>query len=201
LTSAHDSIVAEIQRLLTARSTRIVVALDGRSGAGKSTLAASVARAVDGGNINVDDFSTGEVEGDPRAIEAIVADAIDWRRLRAEALEPLLAGRIASWHPFDFIARKGLDSRMNMCAPAQVVVLDGLYSARSELSDLLGLRVLVEAPTQLRARRLAAREGTDFMRIWQPIWDAREDYYFSFVRPRDTFDLIVISDPTPDDPQ
>jgi uridine kinase len=175
--------------------------LDGRSGAGKSTLAASVARAVGGAHINVDDFSTGEVEGDPRTIEDVVADAIDWRRLRAEALEPLLAGRTASWHSFDFVARKGLDSRMNTCAPAALIVLDGLYSARPELSDLLGLRVLVEAPTPLRARRLAAREGGALMRAWQPIWDAREDYYFSIVRPRDTFDLIVVSDPTPDNPQ
>jgi uridine kinase len=170
-----------------------MIASDGRSGAGKSTLAASIARAVGGANINVDDFSTGEVEGDSRAIEAIVADAIDWRRLRAEALEPLLAGRTASWHPFDFVTRKGLDARVVTCAPASVIILDGLYSARPELADLIGLRVLVESPAPIRAQRLAAREGADFMRIWQPIWDAREDHYFSVVRPRESFDLIVNS--------
>jgi uridine kinase len=168
--------------------------VDGRSGAGKSTLTASIARAIGGANINVDDFSTGEVEGDPRTIKAIVTDAVDWRRLRAEALEPLFAGRAASWHPLDFVARKGLDARLVTCAPASVIILDGLYSARPELTDLLSLRVLVEAPQEIRARRLSAREGADFMRTWQPIWNAREDYYFSVVCPRDTFDLVVVSE-------
>jgi uridine kinase len=171
-----------------------VIALDGRSGAGKSTLARSIAQAVGGANINVDDFSIGEIEVDPRTIEAVVADAIDWRRLRAEALEPLLAGRTASWHPFDFVARKGLDARVVTCAPASVIILDGLYSARPELADLIGLRVLVESSAPIRAQRLAAREGADFMRIWQPIWDAREDYYFTVLRPRESFDFIVSSD-------
>jgi uridine kinase len=186
--------LAAIDRLLSIRTTPLVIALDGRSGAGKSTLARSIAQAVGGANINVDDFSTGEVKGDPRAIEAIVADAIDWRRLRAEALEPLLAGRSAAWHPFDFAARKGLDTRVVTCAPASVIILDGLYSARPELADLIGLRVLVESPAQIRAQRLVAREGAGFMRIWQSIWDAREEYYFSVLRPRESFDLIVNSD-------
>jgi uridine kinase len=194
VTRAHETIVAEIQLHLSARGAPLVVALDGRSGSGKSTLAASVAIAVGGAAINVDDFSTGEIEGDARTIEAIVEDAVDWQRLRTEALEPLLAGETASWHPFDFISRAGLDPRINSCSPAPVIILDGLYSTRPELADLLGLRVLVESPDNLRARRLAEREGADFMRVWQPVWDAREDYYFSVVRPRAAFDLVVVSD-------
>ena len=30
------------------------------------------------------------------------ADAIDWRRLRTEVLEPLIAGQPARWHAFDY---------------------------------------------------------------------------------------------------
>ena len=92
MTRAGETIVAEIQLLLSARGAPLVVGLDGRSGAGKSTLAASVALAVGGAAINVDDFSTGEIEGDARPIEVIVEGAVDWQRLRREALEPLLAG-------------------------------------------------------------------------------------------------------------
>jgi uridine kinase len=194
VTRASETIVAEIQLLLSARGAPLVVGLDGRSGSGKSTLAATVALAVGGAAINVDDFSTGELESDARPIEAIFEDAVDWQRLRKDALVPLLAGETASWHPFDFASRAGLDSRLNSCSPAPVIILDGLYSTRPELADLLSIRILVEAPENLRARRLTAREGADFMQVWQPVWDAREDYYFSVVRPRGTFDLVVVSD-------
>ena len=194
MTRAGETIVAEVQLHASARGTPLLVGLDGRSGTGKSTLAASVALAVGGAAINVDDFSTGENERDARPVEIVVDGALDWQRLRREALEPLLAGTTASWHPFDFVARSGLSPRVNTCSPAPVIILDGLYSTRPELTDLLGLRILVEAPENLRARRLAAREGDDFMRVWQPIWNAREDYYFSIVRPRAAFDLVVESD-------
>ncbi len=33
---------------------------------------------------------------------------IDWRRLRAEALEPIATGGVATWHPFDFAIGHGL---------------------------------------------------------------------------------------------
>ena len=194
MTRAGETIVAEVQLHASARGTPLLVGLDGRSGTGKSTLAASVALAVGGAAINVDDFSTGENERDARPVEIVVDGALDWQRLRREALEPLLAGTTASWHPFDFVARSELSPRVNTCSPAPVIILDGLYSTRPELTDLLGLRILVEAPENLRARRLAAREGDDFMRVWQPIWNAREDYYFSIVRPRAAFDLVVESD-------
>jgi len=196
VTRAHDTIVAEVQLHLSAHGAPLVVALDGRSGAGKSTLAASVALAVGGAAINVDDFFANgpDSEWAARTTEAKVADAIDWRRLRAEALQPLLVGQVATWHPFDFVNRIGLDTRVITCTPAPVIILDGIYGTRAELVDLVNFSILVEAPDVLREQRLVAREGTEFMRAWHPIWDAAEDYYFAVLRPRRAFDLVVISD-------
>jgi uridine kinase len=196
LTHACDTIVAEIQLLLTVREAPLVVALDGRSGAGKSNLAASIAVAVGGAVIDADDFFTNgpDAEWEARSTEAKVADALDWKRLRVEALEPLLAGEVASWHPFDFLSRVGLDSRLETCAPSAVIILDGAYCSRPELGDLINLSVLVEAPDDVRHQRLIAREGAEFMRAWHPIWDDAEEYYFTHVRPRESFDLIVTSD-------
>lgn len=196
MTRAHDTIVAEIQLLRSVRDAPLVVALDGRSGAGKSNLAASIAVALSGSVIDADDFFTNgpDAEWEARSIEARVADALDWRRLRAEALEPLLAGRVASWHPFNFLTRVGLDARQESCAPAAVIILDGAYCSRPELGDLIDLSVLVEAQDEVRGQRLIAREGEDFMRTWHAIWDAAEDHYFTHVRPRESFDLIVTSD-------
>ena len=44
------------------------------------------------------------------------------------------------------------------CAPANVIVLDGAYSARPELSDLIDLSVLVDVPVALRHEHLSTRE-------------------------------------------
>jgi uridine kinase len=196
VTRANEIIVAEVQLHLSAHGAPLVVGLDGRSGSGKSTLAASLALAVGGAAVNVDDFSNPGPNADTwtGSTESKVDEAIDWRRLRAEALQPLLAGKVASWHPFDFVGRMGLDARVITCSPAPVIILDGLYSTRPELVDLINFSVLVEAPDNLRALRLVAREGEEYIRKWQPIWDAAEDYYFTVLRPRGSFDLVVVSD-------
>jgi uridine kinase len=60
--------------------------------------------------IQGDDFFAAEIsdaEWELRTPEARAANAIDWQRLRAEALEPLLAGKSAKWHAFDFEAGLG----------------------------------------------------------------------------------------------
>lgn len=202
--SAADRIVAAIRRLMAGRATPILVALDGASGAGKSSVATLVAADLDAALIQGDDFFAAHISDagwDARAPEARARDAIDWRRLRAEALEPLLAGRTARWHPFDFAAGVRADGTYAMRtdfverAAAAVVVLDGAYSTRPELADLIDLAVLVDAPIAVRHARLAAREAQAFLAAWHARWDAAERYYFTQVRPRSSFDLIVTTIP------
>ena len=50
---------------------------------------------------------------------------------------------------------------------------------------------LVEAPNELRRARLGKREETEFLAQWHVRWDAVEDFYFSSVRPKKSFDVIV----------
>jgi uridine kinase len=99
--------VSELDRLIAKRRERlnrpVLVAVDGRSGTGKSTLAAEVAERYRGGCITADDFWSGGAEDYWQALapDERADRAIDWRRLRAEVLEPLLAGRPASWRTFN----------------------------------------------------------------------------------------------------
>jgi uridine kinase len=195
--SNDDAIVAEIRRLVAGRRTPLLVAVDGRSGAGKSTLAARLAARVGGAVVEGDDFYAGgtDAEWAQRSAEAKVDACIDWRRLKAEALEPLLAGRTAIWHPFNFASGVGLAAHTVSRAPAAVIILDGVYSARPELQDLVGLAVLVDlSEDRVRRQRLEAREGKTFMDAWHALWDQAEDYYFSRVRPPTSFDLVVTAD-------
>lgn len=187
------AIVAAICRLRADREMPLLVALDGRSGAGKSTLAASVAEAIDAAIVTSDDFYVEPVGGwAVRSAAEKANGCIDWRRLRTEALAPLLAGRAAAYNPFDFAAAFGLAAQLVRVEPAPVILLDGIYSARPELADLVHLAVLVDVPDETaRRQRLLAREGPTFMDGWHALWDAAEDHYFAAVRPRASFDLIV----------
>ena len=178
-----------------------LVALDGGSGSGKSSLAALVAAELNAAIVESDDFFAAgitDAEWGAMAPGERAAAAIDWRRLRREALEPLVAGKVASWHPFDFAAGTRPDGTYPLAAeavtrgPAAVIILDGAYSARPEISDLIDLAVLVDVPTSERHRRIALRE-TDktFPAAWHARWDAAEDYYFTHARPASSFDLVV----------
>lgn len=187
-----DEIVEKINSLLRAK-TPLLIALDGRSGVGKSTIAKTLAEKVGGVVIDGDDFYAGgtKKEWDARTPEEEANLCIDWKRLRKDALEPLLAKQSASWHPFDWEAGKGLSESVVTRSPAPVIVLEGAYSARPELADLIDLTVLVEADEDKRKERLIGREGDSYMKDWHQRWDEAEEYYFTKIRPRSSFDFVI----------
>ena len=131
-------LVAEI-RARSRGAAVFVVALDGRSGTGKSSLAASLGTELAAAVVDRDDFCTGGSDADwaarPPAERA--AEAIDSRRLRREVVEPLRAGRTATWMPYDWDEGRGRAPRPFSLAPARIVVLDGAYTARPELADVV----------------------------------------------------------------
>ncbi len=196
VTGAHPAssqLRAVIHRRLAGRAVPLLVALDGRSGAGKSTVARWLAAELGATVVEGDDFYAGgtDAEWDARSPAEKAAQVVDWRRLRTEALAPLLAGRSAAWHPFDFAAGVGLADQTVTRPPAPLIVLDGVYSGRPKLADLVDLAILVELADDVRRKRLVAREGRAYMTAWHRRWDAAEDYYFTHVRPRASFDLIL----------
>jgi uridine kinase len=192
--SHQGSLLAtRIREIASSRRTPVAVALDGRSGAGKSTLAAEVALATGANVIDGDDFYAGgtELEWDAMTPAQKVDHCIDWRRQRP-VLEALTQGRPASWHPYDWGAHDGSrGSHLVVCEPAQVIILDGVYSARPELADLIQLRVLFAAPTELRRNRLIQREGEDHRVEWNARWDEAEQWYFGVVMTPASFDLVI----------
>jgi uridine kinase len=192
-------IMDAVQRLLAERRP-VVVAIDGPSGAGKSTVAAALAAAIDAVVVPSDDFFAAEItatQWDARDGSERARDCLDWRRLRRDALEPLRAGRAAEWHPFDFAAGERSDGTYGMSVdvvrrdPAPIIILEGAYSTRPELTDLIDLSILMDVPPAVRWQRLADREPPAFLAAWHARWDAAEAFYFTHVRPLASFDLIV----------
>lgn len=115
---------------------------------------------------------------------------IDWKRIRREVLELLLTNRAALYHPFDFKTGHGLSKDLIELKPAKVVILDGAYSARPELSDLIDIKIL-KLHDDTRRERLLGREGLSFMQNWHSIWDEAENYYFTQICTPSTFDFVI----------
>lgn len=198
--SVSDTLRRYLERTLEAHGAPLVIALDGRSGVGKSTIASQLAAVLPATIIPGDDFFAAELtsaDWDARSASERARDAIDWRRLRRQVLEPLRAGQSATWYPFDFVAGERADGSYTLSSepvrrdPAAIIILDGAYSSRPELANLVDCAILVEAPAATRRERLASRETPDFLEAWHRRWDAAEDYFFTKVRPRESFDVVV----------
>lgn len=176
----------------------IVVALDGRSGAGKTSLATDVASNVDAAVVHGDDFYRDMLDVDRRALSPVqgVDRYFDHQRLRQEALEPLVRRQAARFGCFNWMEGAGLTRPVTVEA-RDIVVVEGVYSARPEFDDLLDLKVLVEVSDHIREHRRRARPRTvsrEDPQSWDTRWEAAERVYFDTIRPRTAFDLIVTGD-------
>lgn len=182
------------------------VGIDGRSGAGKSTLAAAVCTSLTDAR-RVDDVVT-VVEGDQfyaggsaeswdRRTSAMKASrVIDWRRQHA-VLAQLRHRGVATWYPFDWEADDWdsdivpLAREPVVASAGSLVILEGAYSCRPELHDVLDLRVLLDTPCDVRRQRLLDREGEAYRSEWEARWSVAEEHYFGTVMPPSRFDLIL----------
>jgi uridine kinase len=185
----HAELADRIARAVQHRARPIVVAIDGRSGSGKSTLAAALAQTLGAAVIEGDDFYAGGTGLRDDSPASRVSACIDWSAQRT-VLEALLAGKAARWHPFDWVAFDGTRSALpSLLGPRQVILLEGTYSARPELADLLGLRILVTVSDAEREDRLLEREGN--IDAWERQWHEAEEHYFGAIMPVDHFDILV----------
>jgi len=119
------------------------------------------------------------------------AQVIDCDRQRP-VLEALRQGLAGSWHGYDWEAFDDrLETSLTTCVPAEVVILDGAYSARPELAHLFDLRVLLDTDHTVRRERLRQREGNAYRDDWEARWSEAEDYYFGSVVPPHSFHLVL----------
>lgn len=89
------------------------------------------------------------------------------------------------WESFD----GRLKIEPTIVEPRSAVLLEGVYSARPELSDLVDLRLLRQVGGPTRLARLLAREGS--ISAWERQWHEAEDWYFTHLAPPEAFDVIL----------
>ena len=190
-TAAFPLILSAARQRATAVSALrpFIIAVDGHSGVGKSTFARRLARDLDGAVIEGDDFYDGGLDVGLDPPESRAARCIDWRSQR-DVLETLRHGREACWFPFDWSRFDGsLSNSATIMAPCRFIVFEGVYSARSELADLIDYAVLLRLHKEHRTARLTMREGQ--AGPWDHQWREAEDWYLSEGLAGRQFDMIV----------
>lgn len=184
------------------RSTPFYIALDGRSGSGKSTLASHLQSTIgvaDATIIEGDTFYRGGSGNtwDKRSPAQNARAAIDWRRLGA-VLKSLQTVGSATWRSFDWHSElwdqdnPPLQPHRRSAQVRNVVIVEGVYSARPELAGYYDTRVLLDVPFTLSRQRARIREADAYHPDWSQRWSAAETTYFSECMPRENFDLVLI---------
>jgi len=180
--AAARRVTRSAARWRAGRAGVLVVAIDGHGASGKSTIAAAVAEATGAALVHTDDFFR-PGGGPGRGLDRYY----DWRRLRAQALEPLRARRGAVFRRFDWDRGSGLGGQVTV-NPAGLVLLEGVFSASPQLADLVDRTVFVDTAERERLRRLRGRIAPE---EWDDDWLIAEQAYFGQTRPPASFDLTV----------
>lgn len=111
----------------------------------------------------------------------------DWQRLRDEVLAPLRAGQNARYQSYDWTT--GQLEAWHEIHPGTVVIVEGVYSARPELTPYYHLTAYVDTPRDICMQRMRARGENP--EEWITRWRAAEDFYLQTTWPQTRVQLLV----------
>ena len=188
ISMTQDELVALINAL-AARAPLTIVAVDGPSGSGKSTLSRTLNGLLpDSHAVDLEFFYT-DVGIDPPdglSPEQCYEQHVDWRALDAQVLRPLRRGEPGRYRLYDWIA--GQRGDWVTVRPEGIVLIDGLYAMRPELTDAYDLTVYVETPPAERSARLSRRPDNP---VWVERWAVGFDWYIDHLRVKERADIVV----------
>jgi uridine kinase len=178
---------ADLAATVLARPARLgsvrLVAVDGPSGGGKSTFAARLAGAVRAAGASVSVVNTDDL------LDGWNDMLTFWPRLEQWVLGPLRAGRPGAYRRYDWYA--GAFSNGWQAVPVtDVLVLEGVTSARRVIRAELTLLVWVTAPRDVRFARSIARDG-EHTRSSLLAWTRAEDAHFAVDATELAADVVV----------
>lgn len=180
-----------------ANRDRLFIAIDGCAAAGKSTLAKGIQTSI--GSVSIvraDHFYRPLYEYPVEALSPAEAYELYflWERMRDTALLPLRRGETARYQRYDWTT-DALGGWV-LVEPSPIVVVEGVYLSRPELRELLDAIIFVDAPRDVRVRRMFARGRleNDPNNDWLKPWMATEDWYLEHFRPQEYADLILKND-------
>jgi len=160
-----------------------LVCVDGPAGSGKTTFADRLAAELAAPVVHLDDLYDGWT------LDGVTGRLVD------RVLEPIAAGQDAVFLGYDWHAAAFAVPTRVRAAPCLVV--EGCGAAARAVDDRVTLRVWVQAPPEVCARRWAERGGAA-MTAFQPDWARAEAVVFAREDTRARADVLVDGDPGED---
>jgi uridine kinase len=179
-----DAVLADQPRLGGVR----LVSVDGRAGSGKTTFAGRLAgqltsRGAEAKVLHTDDLLQGWLD--------IVTF---WPRLEEWVLAPLRGGQSAKYRRFDWAAGRFRSTWETLGRP-DVLLLEGVTSARAEIRPQLTRSIYVQVDRKTRFQRGVRRDGESVIPDWNR-WMSDEDQHFAVDRTAEMVDVLVDGDPS-----
>lgn len=167
---------------LSALKHPVIIGIDGCGGSGKSTFAAELSSSLGlAPIIHFDDFYKPSRERSRSTVSEPVGWQFDWQRLEKDVLKPLLAGKEANYQRYDWTMDCLADWR-NIHALLPIII-EGIYTLRSELSLYYDLRLWIECSRDVRLKRGLERDGERTRSQWEDDWMKEEDRYIALYNP------------------
>jgi uridine kinase len=178
---------ADLGRRVLAEPARLgpvrLVAVDGHAGSGKTTFAGRLAAALRAAGVTVAEVHTDDL------LDGWTDTVAFWPRLQEWVLAPLRRGMPGAYRRYDWHAGS-FDNEWVPVPVPDVLVLDGVTSARTAIAANLTLAVWVGADRDRRLARWLARDGAALRPRWER-WMADEDAHFAADRTEARADLVV----------
>ena len=182
--------IAEAARSVARADETTIIAIDGPGGSGKTTRAATVAELLEGVPIvHGDDFYRAMPEHERAQLDPQQGYQryFDWQRLRDQVLAPLRAGQSARYQSYDWAT--GQLTAWHEITPGTTVIVEGVYSARPELTSYYHLIAYADTPREICLQRV--RVPGENSEEWIRRWRAAEDLYLRTTWPQTRVQLLV----------
>ncbi|MBQ7033635.1 MAG: phosphoribulokinase [Clostridia bacterium] len=182
-----EELYAKIERLLRESEEPVCISIEGGAGSGKTTLAAALQKKFGGNVYHMDDFFLPPQLRTPERL-AEPGGNVDYDRFYGEVVEGIFSDEPFTYGVMD--CKEGRITRWQDVHPADLHIVEGVYSAHPYYEEIYDLRVFIEVDKETQRARILARSPEKADRFFDE-WIPMEDRYFEAFSVKEKSDIIL----------
>lgn len=174
--------------MLSENKELFLIGIDGPCASGKTTLAQRIAEATGAQVIHADDFFL------PHVMKTHGRMAQPGGNVHHERFADEVTSGIASGQRFEYGVYRCSEGRITekkTVVPQGVIIVEGSYSLHPEMKIAYDLKIFVEAPEEIRLKRIRERNGEAALEIFKSKWIPLESAYFEFFGIKEECEIII----------